>query len=180
MNIPRFLRRLFRSPFDGFRHFAVVDEGALYRAGQPTPAQLGQMIEQYGLRTVIALRGSRDEDDPDSWEQREREVCEAHGVELVSLPCNHKNPPTAEQVSRFLSIVRDPARRPALVHCRIGQQRTGLFCALYRVHIQGLPAEAALREMDDLGFDIRHRRHQRLLSAFRDMSHPGFGASTRG
>src|SRR5262249_24509521 len=144
VNVPRFLRRLFRTPFDGLRHFAAVDEGALYRCGQPTPAQLAQLITKYRLKTVIALRGVPDEEDPDSWEARERAVCEEHGVEFITLPCNHKNPPTPEQVSRFLSILREKTNRPALVHCRIGQQRTGLFCALYRVHLQGIPAEAAL------------------------------------
>jgi uncharacterized protein (TIGR01244 family) len=174
LNVPRFLRRIFRSPFDGLRHFAAVENGALYRCGQPTAAQLDELITRYGLKTVIALRGNREHDDPDGWEARERAVCDARGVHFVTLPCNHKNPPTADQVGQFLSLVRDARCLPALVHCRIGQQRTGLFCALYRVHVQGIPAEAALREMDELGFDIRHRRHQRLLSAFRELSRPGF------
>lgn len=170
MNVPRFLRRLFRAPFDGLRHFGVVEEGALYRCGQPRPEDLSALIDRYRLRTVICLRGARDDDDPDAWEQAEREVCRARGANFVSLPCNHRNPPTAAQVREFLHLVRQPANRPALVHCRLGQQRTLLFCALYRVHVQGIDPATALKEMDGLGFNIRHRRHQKLLAAFHEFA----------
>ncbi len=128
---------------------------------------------------MISLRGSRDADDPDGWEAGEREVCRRQGVEFVSIPCNHKNPPTAEDLETFLELMRDPRRVPALIHCRIGQQRTGLFCALYRVHVQGVSPEAALREMDELGFNIRHRRHQHLLAAFHRLCGAAAGPAAR-
>jgi len=146
----------------------VVHEGVLYRCGQPTPEQLAELIGRLGLRTVVCLRGSRDPNDPDAWERAERDVCEAAGARFVPIPFNHKNPPTAEQVDEFLRHVCSPASVPALVHCRIGQQRTGMFCALYRVRVQGVAPEVALREMDEMGFNSRHRRHQRLLASFRE------------
>jgi protein tyrosine/serine phosphatase len=167
VNVPRFIRRLFRAPYDGLRHYSAVQEGVLYRSGQPTPEQLAELIQRHDLKTVVALRGSRNPDDPDSWEQDERATCQSHGVEFLALPSNHKNPPTAEQVEQFLNVMRDESRHPVLIHCRIGQQRTGMYCALFRVHLQGVDPEDALREMDDMGFNIRHRRHQRLLEAYR-------------
>ena len=168
MNVPRFIRRLFASPYDGLRRHRAVEPGRLYRCGQPRPAELAELIRRDGLRTVVSLRGSRDAGDPDAWEAEERAVCREHGVLYVSLPCNHKHPPSREQVERFLSLMRDPERVPALVHCRIGLQRTGLFCALYRVHVQGQPPEQALAEMDALGFASHKRRHRRLLEAFHE------------
>lgn len=170
MVIPRWLRRLFRSPYDGLRNFRVVEPGVLYRCGQPRPAELASLIREHGLRTVISLRGRRDEGDPDDWIEAQAEVCRGSGVSLVHIPFNHKNPPTAQQLGQFLEIVRDPSRVPALVHCRAGQQRTGLFVALFRVHAQGMAVEEALREMDALGFNSRHRRHQRLLRAYRELA----------
>lgn len=170
MNVPRFLRRLFREPYDGYKHFAVVDEGVLYRCGQPTPEQLAQLIQENGIKTVVSFRGSRDPNDPDSWEKAERDVCAANGVHFESLPCNHKNPPSQVQVDRFLDIMRDPAQHPVLVHCRIGQQRTMMFVALYWVHICGIDPDVAEQKMDECGFNVRHRRHQRLLAAFREFT----------
>src|SRR5438552_2549446 len=98
MNVPRVIRRLFRAPFDGLRHFGVVEEGVLYRSGQPRPDELRRLIQERGLRTVVSLRGSRAADDPDGWEQAERAVCDDFGVQFVTLPCNHRNPPGREQL----------------------------------------------------------------------------------
>lgn len=164
------IRRLFRAPYDGLQHFGTVADGVLYRCGQPTPAELADLINRLNLRTVVSLRGTRDAEDPDSWEQQERRVCESRNVDFVPIPCNHKNPPTADQVATFLDLCRDPARRPVLVHCRLGQQRTLMFCALFRVHVEGVAANTAEQEMDALGFNIRKRRHRRLLIAFRELS----------
>lgn len=174
MNVPRFIRRLFRRPYDGLRHFGVVEPGVLYRSGQPTAGDLEKLIREYGLRTVVSLRGSRDDADPDAWEAEERMVCEDAGVEFVTIPCNHKNPPTREQVAKFLAITRDVNRRPVLVHCRLGQQRTMLFVGLFRVHCQGVATDQVLAEMDERGFNSRHRRHQKLLTAFRSFASDRF------
>lgn len=170
MNVPRFIRRLFRAPYDGLRHFGVVAEGKLYRCGQPRPDELRELIERHGLRTVVSLRGSRDADDPDSWQQAEAAVCEAAGVSFITIPCNHRNPPDVERAQQFLSLFREPTRVPVLVHCRLGQQRTLLFCGLYRVHFDGLDPESAEREMDALGFGAHNRRHGELLAAFRHLA----------
>lgn len=180
MNVPRFIRRIFRAPYDGLRHAGVVEEGVLYRCGQPTAAQLAELIDRHALKTVVSLRGTRPSDDPDAWEQVERDICREQGVAFVSLPCNHKNPPTAEQVERFLDLMRDACRHPVLVHCRLGQQRTLLFCALYRVRIQAVDAQEALREMDALGFNSGHRRHRRLLAAFHEFGQNPAAAQSAG
>ena len=86
MNVPRFLRRLFRRPYDGLRHFGVVEPGVLYRCGQPRPEELAELIRRHGLKSVVSLRGSRGSDDPDEWERAERAACEAQGVEFVTIP----------------------------------------------------------------------------------------------
>lgn len=172
MNVPRFIRRLFRAPYDGLRHYGVVAEGRLYRCGQPTPPELEDLIGRLAIRTVVSLRGVRDADDPDGWEQAERAVCAAHGVAFMPIPCNHKNPPTPDQVRQFLDVCRAAERQPVLVHCRLGQQRTLLFCALYRVHAEGADPREAEREMDALGFGAHKRRHRKLLEAFRQLSSP--------
>lgn len=169
MNVPRFLRRLFRTPYDGLRHFGVVEEGVLYRCGQPRPADLIDLIERYQLKTVVSLRGTRRRDDPDAWESSEAETCRQKGVQFITLPCNHRNPPSAQQVLHFLELTANSEQRPVLVHCRLGQQRTLLFCALFRVLQQGMDPQAALREMDELGFGVHVTRHRELVAAYHEL-----------
>lgn len=180
MNVPRFIRRLFRAPFDGLNHFGVVTEGKLYRCGQPRPEQLAELIKKHQLKTVISFRGARDDEDPDRWEADERAVCDAAGVAFVTLPCNHRNPPTRDQVARFLELVRDPQHHAVLMHCRLGQQRTLLYYALYRVHVDGVAPDAAEQDMDQLGFGAHVRRHRELLEAYRRYARDDFSAVAAG
>lgn len=170
LNVPRFIRRWFRQPYDGLRHFGVVTEGGLYRCGQPRPEDLEGLIAEHDLKTVVSLRGSRDPDDPDAWEREERDVCERHGVRFELLPSNHRKPPTAEQVGKFLGWCESSDEKPVLVHCRLGQQRTMMYCALYRVHLEGLEPDTAERWMDELGFGVKVRRHKDLLAAYRQLA----------
>lgn len=153
-----------RDRYDHLRHFGTVREGALYRCGQPDAADLAVLHERLGLRTVVSLRAGIDNPKRNAWVEPERRFCEQQGILFVSLPSNHKNPPTIEQVQQFLRIVGDPGRRPVLVHCKRGQQRTGLLCALYRMACEGWSREQALAEMDELGFGLNRRRHRLLRS----------------
>ena len=54
-------------------------------------------------------------------------------------------------VARFLEIVTDKTKTPVFVHCHDGIGRTGVFCAMYRMVVQGWTKEAALKEMVEFG-----------------------------
>ncbi|MEN1377800.1 tyrosine phosphatase TpbA, partial [Pseudomonas aeruginosa] len=41
---------------------------------------------------------------------------------------------------------------PVLMHCKHGNNRTGLFAAMYRIVVQGWDKQAALEEMQRGGF----------------------------
>jgi len=151
-----------RDRFDHLRHFGVVREGVLYRCGQPDGTDLEAIHQRVGLKTVVSLRGGIDNPRRNAWAEPEKRFCEARGILFVSLPSNHKNPPDRRQVREFLDLVSDPARRPVLVHCKRGQQRTGLFCAFYRMACEGWSREQALAEMEALGFGLEKRRHRLL------------------
>src|SRR5690349_2096013 len=66
------------------RNFRVVEDGVLYRSGQLTPAGLAAVIDDYGIKTVVSLRTSRDPGgpNPDAWEE---EVCAARRLTHVRL-----------------------------------------------------------------------------------------------
>jgi tyrosine-protein phosphatase SIW14 len=154
-----------RDRFDHLRHLGTVTAGVLYRCGQPDSEDLAEVHARHRLRTIVSLRAGIDNPKRNAWAEPERRFCRDHGIRFVSLPSNHKNPPTQEQLQRFVDIVSDQSQRPVLVHCKRGQQRTGLFCAAYRMACEGWSAEEALAEMDALGFGLNHRRHQLLKSA---------------
>lgn len=59
--------------------------------------------------------------------------------------------PQAELLQKALDLLAE-AETPVLVHCSHGADRTGLVCALYRIHFQNWEKEEALAEMLEGGF----------------------------
>lgn len=117
-----------------------VAEG-VYRCAQPNAQALAAMQQALGLRTVLNLRHHHDDQD------------EAKGLPLtlVEVPLDAWEADEPALVRAVVALM-DPARRPILVHCQHGADRTGLVVALYRVAAEGWTREAAAAEMIDGGF----------------------------
>lgn len=160
------LFKTFRDRYDHLRRFAAVDEGKVYRCGQPDVNDLEEIHRRTGIKTIVALRGSVDNPKRNEWAIREKQFCADNGIEFVNIPSNHKNPPTQAQIDEFLDVVGDPARQPVLVHCRIGAQRTGMMCAFYRIEYQGWSKQQAFEEMEQLGFASHKRHHREFTRVF--------------
>jgi protein-tyrosine phosphatase len=53
---------------------------------------------------------------------------------------------TDRNIARFIAIM-NKAPKPVYVHCRSGQNRTGVMVAAYRIIIEGVAVSAAIEEM---------------------------------
>lgn len=126
-------------------HFAVVEEGVLYRSGQPDEAGWKCLRDNYGIRTVINLR----EDKPnESWAILERSFCAQNNIRYINLPVG-STCLTDNQLRTIIETVLDPQCQPVLIHCELGSSRTGIAVAAYRVVAQGWSYEAALEESQE-------------------------------
>jgi tyrosine-protein phosphatase SIW14 len=140
------------------RNFHVVEDGVLYRSGQLSPDAFEQVINEYGIKTVVTLRTVRDKSLPYP-DDFERQICEAHGIKhvriepLVWSPDERGDVPAEQNVAKFLELMRDRRRHPVLVHCFAGVHRTGTMCAIYRMEAYRWSAERAVSEMEACGFD---------------------------
>jgi len=130
-------------------NFHKVDQW-LFRGGQPTEAGLYQLY-QMGVRTIIDLRS-----DPEQIES-ERQICQQHGLNFISLPLTKDVLPTSQAVCRFVDVVESAHRMPdkgvVFVHCHLGSDRTGCMVALYRQLMEQYPFQRAYDEMLSFGFD---------------------------
>jgi tyrosine-protein phosphatase SIW14 len=119
----------------------------LYRGAQPRDAGLLE-LKKLGVTTIVDLRG----EDPErsGWEEKR---AESLGIRFVHIPVDGWSPPTNEQVAQFLSLFRENSQEKVFVHCRYGDDRTGVFVASYRMAFEKLPAEQALKEMYYFGFN---------------------------
>jgi protein tyrosine phosphatase (PTP) superfamily phosphohydrolase (DUF442 family) len=119
----------------------------LYRGAQPREVGLSE-LKILGIATIVDLRG--EDREKIEWE---RKTAESLGMRFVHIPVSGWSPPSDEQVVQFLSLFRDNRGQKIFVHCRFGDDRTGVFTAVYRMAIEKWPAEQALREMYFFGFN---------------------------
>jgi len=114
----------------------------LYRGGQPKPAGF-EGLAKMGVNIVVDTRLSgRD---------KEREEVEKAGMQFVAIPW-HCLFPKDETFARFLALLRDNPGKKVFVHCRYGDDRTGMMIAAYRMAAEGWTPEEARKEMEEFGF----------------------------
>lgn len=130
-----------RSQVAGISNFAKVTPW-LYRGGQPHATGF-QELKKMGVDIVVDLRltGSG----------KEKDQVTKLGMDYISLPW-HCLFPRDETFARFLKVLRDNPKKKIFVHCRYGDDRTGMAIAAYRMAVEGWTAAEAGNEMNKFGF----------------------------
>jgi protein tyrosine phosphatase (PTP) superfamily phosphohydrolase (DUF442 family) len=122
-----------------------INEG-LYRGAQPNEQGLEE-LKKLGITTIVDLRA--EDRGKSEWERQQTEKL---GMKFVHIPIAGFAAPTNEEVVQFLSLVRDPQQK-IFVHCLLGEDRTGVFVATYRMSMEKWPVTQAMREMNSFGFN---------------------------
>lgn len=125
----------------GIPSFGKVTEN-LYRGGQPSGEGL-QELQRMGVQVIVDLRGTAS--------RTEREAARKLGMQYFSIP-SHCPFPSDKPWAQFLQVMRDNRGKKVFVHCRLGDDRTGIAVATYRIADEGWSADEALREMKAFGF----------------------------
>lgn len=112
----------------------------LYRSALPA-AQDWPQLQALGVTTVINFYQHGD----DQWLVDPR-------VQQVHLPLRTDRIDDTDVIEVLRSIRQAQSRGTVLIHCKHGQNRTGLIAALYRVIYQDWSKEQALAEMRGGGF----------------------------
>ena len=132
------------------RNFGVVQEGVLYRSGRQTEAMMARLVREHGIRTIVDLGNApRGSAASGHWDQ----VAAALGVERYAFGLQGDGTGDPNDYVAALKVIRDPAKRPVLVHCAAGAQRTSVCVALHRTIDEGWPLERAMGE----ALEYRHR-----------------------
>ena len=129
----------------GIGNFGEVTP-TLFRGGQPTE-QGFEALAKMGVNIVVDNRGDRS--DSEGVDVRRL------GMRYVAIPW-HCPSPHDEVFAQFLKLLRDNPGKKVFVHCRLGDDRTGMMIASYRMAAEGWSADDALSEMEDFGFTRAH------------------------
>jgi tyrosine-protein phosphatase SIW14 len=134
-----------KSTLRGVSNFGEVST-TLYRGAQPTREGFDNLAKM-GVKIVVDLRGSR---------EGERKEVTKRGMRYVAIPwrCFH---PRDQFFARFLMLLRENPGKKVFVHCRVGDDRTGMMIAAYRMTRQGWTPEEARKEMEAYGVGRFHR-----------------------
>lgn len=157
---------------------------AVWRSSRLDEEGLAALYE-LGIKTILNLENADER-------RREAEALariearrEASGlprrhIESLNVPMNGLRRPSFANIDDALAVLGDPAKAPVLVHCRHGEDRTGVVVAAYRAEIERrlsldeavaeaksfrcchlvLPGPGELRE-----FLVKYRRHRDMLSS---------------
>ena len=140
-------------------NLAEVIPGKLYRSNHPTPSRLAAAKRQFGLRTLINLRGHRQ----CGSDALSRQASAGLGLHHVDMAFESRGAPHRDRILRFADIYRT-LDCPALMHCKSGADRAGLASGL-AILFEGGDSRAALAQ---LSWRFGHWRRSRtgILDAF--------------
>ena len=135
-----------------YRGFHVVEPGVLYRAGQFDLDGLKRVVRDHGIRTIVSLR-----DGDTALDQDEVDWAPTAGIKHFRIPPRpwwsaDGSIPAEQGLAVFREVMADPGNYPVLIHCFAGIHRTGIYCAVYRMDVQGWSNHDAITEMRTMGY----------------------------
>jgi protein-tyrosine phosphatase len=111
---------------EGLSNVGRVSRG-IYRGAQPLPEGY-VMLKAMGIKTVINLRS----------QHSEKKEVEAAGMRSIEIPMSVFRSVDTETVTHIIDIMINPDNQPVYIHCPLGQDRTGVVIAAYRMRVEML------------------------------------------
>ncbi|GGF50769.1 hypothetical protein GCM10007301_07710 [Azorhizobium oxalatiphilum] len=108
-------------------NFHEVVPHELYRSAQLSPDALVRYGTEYGIRTVVNLRGANPGKD---WYDAEVATSQLIGMHHVDFRMSASHELSDAEAAALTELLRT-AEKPVLVHCQAGADRSGLASALY-------------------------------------------------
>lgn len=127
---------MMRSLGDILYNFHWIVPGEAGRSAQAYAGFLRPFLKHHKIATLINLRGVNRRW---GWWHYERRVCEENGIVHRDVRMNSRKLPSRAILLDLLEAF-DEAKRPLLLKCSGGQDRTSFAAALYLLHTRGLTA----------------------------------------
>ncbi|MEO1277871.1 MAG: tyrosine-protein phosphatase [Planctomycetota bacterium] len=125
------------------KRWGVVQEGAIYRSGEPTPNATRRVVRSMGIKTIIDLGAHTQGSDE---ERTAQAVADELGVTRYRFTLIGDATGDPNDYVMALRIMNDPAHQPVWVHCAAGSERTGCLIALQRTINDGWDVDRAYNE----------------------------------
>ena len=132
-----------------------LQEKGVPNFGEVTPTLYrGGLLNDTGLK-ALAKMGVKIVVDTHAHDKNEEKIAQSLGMEYVAIPW-HCPRPKDEVFATFLKLLQENKGKKVFVHCRLGDDRTGMMVAAYRMAEEGWTADEAMTEMKAFGFSSAH------------------------
>jgi protein tyrosine phosphatase (PTP) superfamily phosphohydrolase (DUF442 family) len=132
-----------------------LQEKGVPNFGEVTPTLYrGGLLNTTGLKT-LAKMGMNVVVDTHANDVSEEKTVKGLGMKYVAIPW-HCPWPHDEVFAKFLKVLHENKGKKIFVHCRLGDDRTGMMVAAYRMAEEGWTADEAMNEMRTFGFTAAH------------------------
>lgn len=140
---------------EGFSNLWRISD-SVYRSEQPGKKEM-KALEKFGVKTILNLRNYHSDND------------EAKGTTLVlehltmnASEINEKN------IMQAMQIIRN-AKKPVLIHCLHGSDRTGCMVASYRIIFQNWSKEDAIKELRNPAFGYHEKWFPNIVEILKSL-----------
>jgi protein tyrosine/serine phosphatase len=129
-----------------YSNFHTVVEKQVYRSARPNPERIQHWFDRYGIATVIDMECGDQSDEP--------KMKELGIVELDIRWPSSRLPPT-EKLRGLITAI-ETCRRPLLIHCRAGAERTGVASVIAAMAVGNKSYEAARQQLSSEYLHLWH------------------------
>ncbi len=104
----------------------------VYRSGQLNKYNLEYYIKKHNINTIINLRGKSER----QVYLDERRIANKFNISYINYPISNRKFLDYKKTSEIVGILKN-AKKPLLIHCAGGADRTSLVSALYQYAVVG-------------------------------------------
>ena len=186
VGITGFAGYYYGSIFSGHNPFLNLGEvvpGKIYRSGILGRKDIEKLVDQYGIKTIICIKGRESPEIKD--------LVRSSGLNLVVIKAWAEMPLEQKKLELIMKVLSEKPFRVSdyselivdwlgpdgdwvslpgafLIHCQMGADRTGFVVAIYRICAQGWEEKSARREM--LRYFHLPQRYPRLWQYLRELN----------
>lgn len=144
------------------RNFGVVREGEIFRSGQLSPSLIEDVLLDNKIKVIIDLNGL-DEGRIGEFQKAELSTADRLGVEVHRFPLKGDGTGNVERYADAIELMQKCVvdKKPVLVHCAAGAQRTGGVVASYRMLVEGKSAHEAVEEL--CIYESRRHKNEKVV-----------------